>query len=78
MRLKTSGLMCAHDVLASLLTVMWFSPKKTLPTPSTFSSFDASWDGWGAARVERGERYSMYGEGKFSGKTLWLGLNLSA
>jgi hypothetical protein len=35
-------------------------------------------EGCGGASVERGDRYSKNVDGKFSGRTLWLGLNFSA
>lgn len=38
----------------------------------------ASGEGCGGASVERGDRYSKNVDGKFSGKTLWFGLNFRA
>jgi hypothetical protein len=75
---KTSGLICAHGVELSLVTVMWSRPRKTEVTPSMLSSWAASGDGCGGARVERGFRYSRKGEDIDSGRTRWLGLNLRA
>jgi hypothetical protein len=53
-------------------------PKKTAVTPSTEKREDARGEGLGGERVERGERYSMKGAEKDSGRTRWLGLNLRA
>jgi hypothetical protein len=46
--------------------------------PSTLSRLAARGDGCGAARVERGVRYSRKDEGKSSGRISWLGRNLRA
>jgi hypothetical protein len=43
-----------------------------------FISWAASGEGWGGAMVERGERYSMKGVARPSGRTRWLGRNLRA
>jgi len=67
MRLNTSGLTCCHGVALSLVTVMKSAPRKTEVTPSTFNSCAASGEGCGGCSVERGERYSKNGDGKFSG-----------
>lgn len=47
-------------------------------TPSTSSSFAASGDGCGGARVDRGDMYSRNVLGKSSGRTRWLGMNFKA
>lgn len=46
--------------------------------PSILSSLAARGEGCGGARVDLGDKYSKKGVGKPSGKTRWLGRNLSA
>jgi hypothetical protein len=46
--------------------------------PSTLRRLAARGEGCGAARVERGVRYSRKEEGKSSGRISWLGRNLRA
>ena len=43
-----------------------------------FNRRAASGEGWGGAKVDLGERYSMNGDDKPLGNIVWLGRNLSA
>jgi len=47
-------------------------------TPSILNKRAASGEGWGGARVERGDRYSRKGESRVAGSIRELGRNLRA
>ena len=46
--------------------------------PSILSNRAAKGEGCGGANVDLGDRYSRKGDDKPSGRTVWLGRNLSA